>query len=56
MSSAMDDVKDVEKHHEEVVDVHNDKAFKGDESDGAVEWTARSKIAALSLGCLYTGN
>jgi hypothetical protein len=35
--------------------IHNELAFKGDDSDGHVEWTTRSLIAACSLGCLYTG-
>jgi hypothetical protein len=37
------------------VHIHNELAFKGDDSDGHVEWTARTLIAACSLGCLYTG-
>jgi len=37
------------------VHIHNELAFKGDDSDGQVEWTVRSMIAAISLGCLYTG-
>ena len=36
-------------------DVGNEKAFKGDDSDGAVEWTLKTSIAAITLGCLYTG-
>lgn len=35
--------------------VHNELAHKGDDSDGQVEWTTRTIIAALSLGALYTG-
>lgn len=37
------------------VHIHNELAFKGDDSDGHVEWTTRTLIAACSLGCLYTG-
>lgn len=37
------------------VHIHNELAFKGDDSDGHVEWTVRTMIAAISLGCLYTG-
>ncbi|KIW09922.1 hypothetical protein PV08_11698 [Exophiala spinifera] len=36
--------------------VHNDLAHKGDDSDGEVDWTFRTIIAALSLGGLYTGS
>ncbi|KEF63531.1 uncharacterized protein A1O9_01509 [Exophiala aquamarina CBS 119918] len=36
------------------VHIHNELAFKGDDSDGHVEWTVRTMIAAISLGCLYT--
>lgn len=36
--------------------IHNDLAFKGDDSDGKVEWTTRSIIAAMTLGALYTGS
>jgi hypothetical protein len=35
--------------------VGNEKAFKGDDSDGEVQWTFRTVIAAITLGCLYTG-
>lgn len=45
----VDDLK-VESTH-----VGNDKAFKGDDSDGEVQWTPKTVIAAITLGCLYTG-
>lgn len=35
--------------------LNNDLAFKGDDSDGKIDWTARSIIAAMTLGALYTG-
>ena len=35
--------------------VHNELAFKGDDSDGHVEWNTKAKIAAVSLGMLYAG-
>jgi len=37
------------------VHIHNELAYKGDDSDGKVDWTARSIIAPVSLGGLYTG-
>jgi hypothetical protein len=54
------DVND-EKHDLEkvqtlaVVDVENKAAFKGDESDGKVEWNFKSLAAATFLCMLYTG-
>ncbi|KAJ9646693.1 hypothetical protein H2204_000385 [Knufia peltigerae] len=36
--------------------IGNDRAFKGDDSDGKVNWTIRTAIAALTLGMLYTGS
>jgi hypothetical protein len=33
----------------------NEHAFKGDDSDGSVEWSPKQVIAAVSLGCLYAG-
>ena len=35
--------------------VHNEFAFKGDDSDGKVAWTLRHSLAAISLGMLYAG-
>lgn len=37
------------------IHIHNELAFKGDDSDGKVDWTPRSIIAAMTLGALYTG-
>jgi len=39
----------------DTIHLHNELAFKGDDSDGKVVWTLRHGIAALSLGMLYTG-
>lgn len=39
----------------ESVDVHNQQAFKGDDSDGKVSWNAKNIIAAMCLAGLYTG-
>ena len=48
------------KHHELKGDaedhIGNDRAFKGDNSDGKVNWTLRTALAALTLGMLYTGS
>ena len=38
-----------------IVDVENKAAFKGDESDGKVEWNFKSLAAATFLCMLYTG-
>lgn len=35
--------------------MNNDLAYKGDDSDGKVDWTLRSKFAAASLCGLYVG-
>lgn len=37
------------------VDLGNKKAFKGDDSDGKIEWTVRKAFAAAFLAMLYTG-
>ena len=37
------------------IDLANHQAFKGDESDGKVDWTPRKLIAAACLAMLYTG-
>jgi hypothetical protein len=37
------------------VDMNNTAAVKGDDSDGKVEWNARSMMAAVFLAALYTG-
>ncbi|KAI1612526.1 putative major facilitator superfamily transporter [Exophiala viscosa] len=55
---ATDENNSVE-HHElktHYSHVDNSLAFKGDDSDGKVAWTARSLIAAMSLGFLYVGS
>ena len=50
-----------EKHSPEnvgaltVVDTENKAAYKGDESDGHVEWGFRNLAAAFFLCMLYTG-
>lgn len=43
------------EHTLEGVDMNNTAAFKGDDSDGKVDWTIRSIFAAISLAALYTG-
>lgn len=37
------------------IDIENHQAFKGDDSDGKVEWTGRKLLAAAFLAMLYTG-
>jgi hypothetical protein len=37
------------------IDVENKAAFKGDDSDGAVDWTFRNILASIFLCMLYTG-
>lgn len=37
------------------VDLENRHAFKGDDSDGKVEWNLRKLLAAAFLAMLYTG-
>lgn len=37
------------------VDIHNSQAFKGDDSDGRIQWTIRKWFAAGFLAMLYTG-
>ena len=37
------------------IHIHNELAYKGDDSDGKVEWTPRAIIAAMTLDALYTG-
>ncbi|KAF2003779.1 MFS general substrate transporter [Amniculicola lignicola CBS 123094] len=40
----------------EGIDVTNSAAFKGDDSDGKVEWNLRTIFAAIFLAGLYTGS
>lgn len=37
------------------VDIENKDAFKGDDSDGIVGWTAKKAASAFFLAALYTG-
>jgi hypothetical protein len=37
------------------VDLDNHQAFKGDDSDGKVDWTIKKLLAAAFLSMLYTG-
>ena len=37
------------------IDLENHQAFKGDDSDGKVDWTVRKLLAAGFLAMLYTG-
>lgn len=37
------------------IDIHNEQAFKGDDSDGKVAWTFRTAFAACMLAMLYVG-
>jgi hypothetical protein len=39
----------------QAVDLDNHQAFKGDDSDGKVFWTAKKLLAAAFLSMLYTG-
>lgn len=58
-ASIDDDVHDIKHHeyrHDEEDHIGNDRAFKGDDSDGKVNWTIKSVLAALTLGMLYTGS
>lgn len=43
------------QHTFSAVDVENKAAFKGDDSDGAVDWTLRNILASIFLCMLYTG-
>lgn len=44
-----------QKEPDHKLSAHHDTAFKGDDSDGVVPWTFRSRVAALSLATLYAG-
>lgn len=35
--------------------IHNELAYKGDDSDGIVQWSVRGVISATCLCFLYTG-
>lgn len=39
----------------EDIDLENKQAYKGDNSDGKVDWNVRKIASAFSLACLYTG-
>jgi hypothetical protein len=43
------------KHTLQHVDIENRYAFKGDDSDGKIEWTIRKIFASAFLAMLYTG-
>jgi hypothetical protein len=43
------------KHTLQYVDLENRYAFKGDDSDGRIEWTVRKLFASAFLAMLYTG-
>lgn len=51
-SPSNDDLKQVQTL--EHVDIANRHAFKGDDSDGVVEWNARKLLACGFLCMLYT--
>lgn len=38
------------------IDVENKAAYKGDDSDGSVDWTVRNILASIFLCMLYTGS
>ncbi|KAK5725874.1 hypothetical protein LTR15_004064 [Elasticomyces elasticus] len=38
------------------IDIENHQAFKGDDSDGKVEWTMKKLLASAFLAMLYTGS
>lgn len=48
-------VESFEKGYLDHDETKNEQAYKGDDSDGKVLWTPRNVMAAISLGCLYTG-
>jgi MFS family permease len=51
------DAADLEKVHTlRYVDLENRNAFKGDDSDGKIEWTIRKLFASAFLAMLYTGS
>ncbi|KAK5048186.1 hypothetical protein LTR84_005856 [Exophiala bonariae] len=50
------DAENKEKSSPDKDHIGNDRAFKGDDSDGRVNWTIRNKMAALTLGMLYIGS
>lgn len=37
------------------IDLENHQAFKGNDSDGKVDWTWKNLLAATFLSMLYTG-
>ena len=37
------------------IDIENRAAYKGDDSDGSVDWTVRNILASVFLCTLYTG-
>ena len=39
----------------EHVDIENRHAYKGDDSDGKIDWTVRKLLACAFLSMLYTG-
>lgn len=51
VSNGLDEGKDGAEN----LDMTNSKAFKGNDSDGKVRWTAKSIGAALSLSMLNAG-
>lgn len=58
-ASTDDDVhsfKHLEHQYDAEDHIGNDRAYKGDDSDGKVNWTIKSALAALTLGMLYTGS
>lgn len=53
---AHDDTNGLEKVQTlAVVDIENKAAFKGDESDGKVDWNFKNLAAGFFLCMLYTG-
>lgn len=37
------------------IDIENKAAYKGDDSDGQIDWTVRNILASIFLCTLYTG-
>lgn len=55
-SSTPDEKHVLEQQHTlSAIDVENSAAFKGDDSDGLVEWNFRNILASIFLCMLYTG-
>jgi hypothetical protein len=50
-----EDLKDISKVDTVAVNVENRAAYKGDDSDGRVDWTLKQVLATIFLSGLYVG-